>query len=133
MVTVYDSGYLFRYVDEKELCFILKNGFVYSTTNPTGTYWTTLLTDDPHIARDLLAIDKRVIYRVGGFKLSDIDPKHIKYIGRVKPWKNYRGGAIEILIDIPIPIISIYDLNTQSVVASDLNGTFTARRTFNCP
>ena len=31
MVTVYDSGYLFRYVDDKELCFILKNGFVYST------------------------------------------------------------------------------------------------------
>ena len=131
MVTIYDSGYLFRYVDDKELCFILKNGFVYST-NPMGTYWTTLLTDDPYVARDKLAIDKDPIYRIGGFKLSDIDPRHIKYQGRVKPWKNYRGGAVEILIDIPIPIISIYDLNRKNMVASDLNGVFTAVRAFRC-
>mgnify|MGYP001770660958 CR=1 FL=1 len=81
----------------------------------------TLLTDDPYVARDMLAKDKDPIYRVGGFKLSDIDPKHIKYQGRVKPWKNYRGGAVEILIDIPIPIVSIYDLNRKNIMASDLN------------
>ncbi|AWS00383.1 hypothetical protein DFR87_12645 [Metallosphaera hakonensis JCM 8857 = DSM 7519] len=58
MVFIYDSGYLYRYVDRAELCFILENGIVYSTKNPKGTHWTTLFTDSPSIARNWLAISE---------------------------------------------------------------------------
>ncbi|BAB67030.1 hypothetical protein [Sulfurisphaera tokodaii] len=121
MVFIYDSGYLYRYVDRAELCFILKNGIVYSTKNPKGTYWTTLFTDSPSIARNWLAVDKSEFFRIGGFRLADVDPRHIKYSGIVKPSGNFKGGAIEILIDIPIPIISIYDMMRGRQIGSYMN------------
>ena len=132
MLFVYDSGHLYRYVDKKELCFILKNGIVYSTINPRGTYWTTLLTDDPAIASNLLAISKTELFRIGGFRLADIDPRHIKYTGFVKPSLNFSGGAIEILIDIPLPILTIYDLINKQLISSALPEIFTAISKLKC-
>ena len=131
MVFIYDSGYLYRYIDKKELCFILKSGIVYSI-NPAGTYWTTLFTDESIIARNLLAISKKELYRIGGFRLAEVDPKHIKYSSVVKPSKGFKGGAIEILIDIPIPTISIYDMASKQLVGSYMNGAFTAIRNLSC-
>ncbi|MDT7892604.1 MAG: hypothetical protein RQ952_07755 [Thermoproteota archaeon] len=61
---------------------------------------TTLLTDDPLIASNLLAIRKTELFRIGGLRLADVDPRHIKYTGIVKPSLGFPGGAIEILIDI---------------------------------
>ena len=113
------------------MCFILKNGVVYST-NPRGTYWTTLLTDDPMIASQLLAVSKNELFGIGGFRLADVDPRHIKYSGIVKPSRGFSGGAAEILIDIPIPIITVYDMVQKRVVASDLTGTFYAIMNLNC-
>jgi hypothetical protein len=132
MLFVYDSGYLYRYVDKKELCFILKNGVVYSTTNPRGTYWTTLLTDDPIIASNLLAISKTELFRIGGFRLADVDPRHIKYTGIVKPSLDFPGGAIEILMDIPLPILTIYDLINKQPISSEMSEIFTAISKLKC-
>jgi hypothetical protein len=39
---------------------------------------TTLLTDDPVIASNLLAIMKTELFRIGGLRLADVDPRHIK-------------------------------------------------------
>lgn len=64
--------YLYRYVSRKELEFIRSHGMVYSV-NPYGTYWTTLLTDDPDVAMCRLALSYRPEYRVGGFPLESID------------------------------------------------------------
>ncbi|AKA74681.1 hypothetical protein SULI_13015 [Saccharolobus solfataricus] len=132
MLFIYDSGYLYRYIDKKELCFILKNGIVYSTNNPNGTYWTTLLTDDPSRASNFLAISKKELFRIGGFRLADVDPRHIKYSGIVKPAKGFSGGAIEILIDIPIPIITIYDIIGKRLIGSYMDGSFAAIRRLSC-
>ena len=44
------TPYLYRYIrSTSEFNFVVKNGIIYSF-NPAGTYWTTLLTDDPKYA-----------------------------------------------------------------------------------
>ncbi len=58
--------YIFRYItSESEANFIRSKNIVFST-NPYGTYWTTLFTDDKREAQRLLALRNTPKYRVGG-------------------------------------------------------------------
>jgi len=50
---------------------------------------------------------------VGGILLRDVDPNYIIYKGTVAPAYGNPGGAEEILIAIPIPIISIFDMDSK--------------------
>lgn len=101
--------YIYRYiVSENEANFIRRTGIVFST-NPYGTYWTTLYTDDKSEARRLLALKADPKYRVGGIPLSHVDRGLIKYQGRVKPNNQQPGGAWEIVISGPVFIVSMYN------------------------
>jgi hypothetical protein len=103
--------YIYRYTNsDKEVEFIKKRMMVFST-NPYGTYWTTLLTDDPKEAMKLLALPKEPKYRIGGIPIAGLDHAIIKYQGRVKPKYGQPGGAWEIVITAPIMIVSLCDIS----------------------
>jgi hypothetical protein len=103
--------YIYRYTNsDSEVEFIKQRRMIFST-NPYGTYWTTLLTDDPKEAMELLALPKEPKYRVGGVPIKSIDYAIIKYQGRVKPKYGRRGGAWEIVITAPIMIVSLCDIS----------------------
>lgn len=117
--TILRTPYIFRYIGSSELDFIVRNGIIYSY-NPRGTYWTTLLTDDPHEAQRRLSLPKPPLYRIGGFLLRDIDPRDIVYRGTVAPAYGQPGGAEEILLKIPIPIVSVFDMQSKKTLYSYL-------------
>jgi len=117
--TILKTPYIFRYIRSSELDFIVKNGIIYSY-NPRGTYWTTLLTDDPHEAQRRLSLRSPPLYRVGGLLLKDIDPGSIVYKGIAAPANGQPGGAEEILLKIPIPIVSIFDMQNKKTLYSYL-------------
>jgi len=117
--TILKTPYIFRYIRSNEFSFIVKNSIIYSY-NPRGTYWTTLLTDDPNEAQRRLSLRSPPLYRVGGFLLRDIDPRDIVYKGIVAPANGQPGGAEEILLNIPIPIISVFDMQGRSTLYSYL-------------
>jgi len=50
--------------------------------------------------------------------LKDIDPDYIEYRGTVAPAYGQTGGAEEIVITVPIPILSIFDMRGKKVVFS---------------
>jgi hypothetical protein len=103
--------YIYRYTSsDKEVAFIKQRMMVFST-NPYGTYWTTLLTDEPSEAKRLLALPKEPKYRVGGIPIVSVDQAIIKYQGRVKPNYGQPGGALEIIITAPIMIVSLCDIS----------------------
>ena len=91
--------------------------------NEEGTYWTTLYTSDPKVAKCLLSLDRDPIYRVGGVPIYVIEANRsfIKRHGKVKP-NNHEtieeckrlgirvGGAPEYLITVPIFLIDIVRL-----------------------
>jgi len=113
------TPYIFRYISDNELNFIKRHHAIYSY-NPLGTYWTTLLTDDPNYAQRMLFLKSPPKYRVGGILLRDVDPNYIIYKGIVAPAHGNPGGAEEILIATPIPIISIFDMNNKITLYSYL-------------
>jgi len=58
------TPYLYRYIRSvNEFDFVMKNGIIYSF-NPKGTYWTTLLTDDPKYAQQKLSLPQLPLYRI---------------------------------------------------------------------
>ena len=119
--TIKNTRYLFRYVSSHtEFDFIEKNRIIYSM-NPMGTYWTTLITEDPLEAKRLLALPKIPHYRVGGISLADLDIRMVKRFDTASPAYNEPGGGEEILIEGAIPIVSIYDFNAQNSVYSFLS------------
>jgi len=50
--------------------------------------------------------------------LKDVDPSYIKYKGTVAPAYGQIGGAEEIVITVPIPILSIFDMRGKRLVYS---------------
>jgi len=118
--TFLKTQYMYRYVrTATEFNFVIKNGIIYSF-NPTGTHWTTLLTNDPKYAQQRLSLPEPPLYRIGGFMLKDIDPSYIKYKGTVAPAYGQIGGAEEIVITTPIQIVSIFDMQNKNLVYSFL-------------
>ena len=119
MTTIKDLDtyfYLFRYItSQNEYNFIIGKRMVFST-NTYGTYWTTLLTDDPIEAMQKLALSRKPIYRVGGVPLAAVDRSVIKYQGKALPKYGQPGGATEIIITAPILITSIYDFNNGQFI-----------------
>jgi len=108
--------FLFRYILSKnELDFIRNKRIVFST-NRYGTYWTTLLTDDPKVAMQRLALPNQPIARVGGVPLATVDNILIRYQGRVLPNHGQPGGARDIVLRGPVIITSLYDFNTNSFI-----------------
>ncbi|MEN2975305.1 MAG: hypothetical protein ABDH32_07005 [Candidatus Caldarchaeales archaeon] len=83
-----------------------------------GTYWTTLITDDPALAQLYLSLPSPPVYRVGGFQLKDLDVSLIKWRGIVAPAYGQKGGAEEILITGPIPVLSIFDMSGKRTLCS---------------
>ena len=111
------TPYLYRYIrSDNELNFVKKNGIIYSF-NPIGTYWTTLLTSDPKYAQQRLSLPEPPLYRIGGFMLKDIDPNYIKYKGTVAPAYGQIGGTEEVVLAVPIPILSIFDMKNKNLVS----------------
>ncbi len=120
------TSFLFRYItSKKEYEFIRRHQLVYST-NPLGTYWTTLLTNDANEAQKLLALNKTPLYRVGGIPLNSIDLQKVRKKGVVAPAYGQPGGADEIILNEPILlfITSIYDLQNHKME------TFLLRRVY---
>ncbi|MEM2485268.1 MAG: hypothetical protein QXT82_10605 [Candidatus Caldarchaeum sp.] len=114
------SRFLFRYVrSSNEFNFIVRNHVVYSY-NPSGTYWTTLLTNDQSEAQKRLSLPNPPIYRIGGIPFKDLEPTIIKKRGIVAPAYGQPGGAEEILLDGPIPIFSIFGFDKGQTVYSFL-------------
>jgi len=48
----------------------------------------------------------------------EVDPSYIKYRGIVAPAYGQIGGAEEIIITVPIPILSIFDMRSKRLVYS---------------
>jgi hypothetical protein len=102
--------YIYRYTSSQaEVKFIKERRMVFST-NHYGTYWTTLLTDDPGEAQRLLALPRRPTHRVGGITIVSVDHRMIKYQGKVKVNNRQPGGAWELVITAPIMITSLCDI-----------------------
>ena len=49
--------------------------------------------------------------------LKDVDSSYIKYKGIVAPAYGQIGGAEEIVITVPIPILSIFDMKNKKLVS----------------
>lgn len=120
-ITVLDSPFLFRYVSENEFEFVRRNGFVFSL-NPVGTYYTTLLTNDPADAQRYLALSYKPRFRVGGFPLSDpLVQLQVVFVGYVAPKYGQPGGAREYVLKGPLfvlskPYVYAYDMVNDEVV-----------------
>ena len=118
----WDSPNLFRYVGESEYKFIMEKGYVKSI-NPKGTYWTTLLTEDPQCAKQLLKLPREVRYRVAGPVFSDtlkcILFKPLDYEEEPIPHRESGVGitVTAVIIRKPLPPASIFDMVNKSLIA----------------
>ncbi|ARM76951.1 hypothetical protein [Acidianus manzaensis] len=124
---------LFRYVDENEYNFIIKNGYVWSINFHVygGTYWTYLFTNDEICAKDVLKLDHEVQFRVASF--TEISLLYIKpprkedietiikdldlYIPQAQStnFETYYSPLI-VLLDGPIIPASIYDIRNSKLM-----------------
>jgi len=57
---------------------------------------------------------------ISGFLLKDIDPESTVYKGTVAPAYGQPGGAEEILLKIPIPVVSVFDMQSKKTLYSYL-------------
>ena len=117
-VVDWDSPNLFRYVGESEFYFIRTNGYVKSI-NSKGTYWTTLLTEDPECAKELLGLNREVRYRVAGPLKSVLSLLRLEdyEVNLIKPQEpGFSRHVIEIVIRRPLPPASIFDMLGRSLV-----------------
>ncbi len=106
--------YIYRYIrSDSEIRFIKDTKIVFST-NPYGTYWTTLYTDDENEAQKLLALPGAPKYRIGGIPIDSINSGLIKNQGRVKPNNGQPGGAWEIVVSGPVMIVSLYNFRIRA-------------------
>ncbi|BAB66025.1 hypothetical protein [Sulfurisphaera tokodaii] len=121
----WDSITLQRYIGDNEFSFIRSNGYVKST-NPRGTYWTNLLTNDPICAKVLLGLKYEVKYRISSIPktiLKDL-PSDIYEINHITipetGFINYPGftslKVIEVIIRKPLNPNSIYDMDNGTLL-----------------
>lgn len=102
---------MFRYIGRDEYAIVKGNHLIWSV-NVQGTYWTTLLTDDGHAAKRFLSLRQLPSYRVGGFPLKDVDIRAVRGRGIVSPRYGEPGGGDYILLDKPLPIVSIFEFES---------------------